>query len=114
MVYNQFQDCIDACLECASICNQCAVNCLNDSDVSKLRRCIQLATDSADVCLIVSELLSRNSEFAENFSRLCTTTCDACAEECEKFASENEYCKLCADVCRYCADKCLATSLIAQ
>lgn len=112
MINNQFQECIDACLECASICNQCAVACLNESNVAELKRCIQLTADCADICLTVSELMGRNSEFAEKFCHMCVDICNACAAECEKFASMNEHCKLCAEVCRQCAHKCMSLEVV--
>jgi hypothetical protein len=113
MIYNHFQECIDVCLECASICHQTATSCLSEANVKEFRRCIQLATDCADVCTVTAELMGRNSEFAERFSQLCVKTCNACALECERFASMNEYCKLCADACRFCAYKCVEISVAA-
>jgi len=31
--YYQNKNCIDACLQCAAICNHCAANCLQGQDV---------------------------------------------------------------------------------
>lgn len=113
MIYNQFQECIDVCLECASICSQTTSACINSFNIKELRRCIQLTTDCADVCAVAAELMSRNSEFAERFSQLCIKTCHACAAECDRFASMNEFCKLCAEACRFCAFKCEEISVAA-
>ena len=108
MIYNHFKSCIDACLECAAICNQCAVACLNEKETEHLKRCIELDLDCCSVCRGAVELMSRNSIFADSYCRLCADVCAACAEECERHAAMHDHCRLCAEACRRCADACMA------
>ena len=108
MIYNHFKSCIDACLECVAICNQCAVACLNEKDTEHLKRCIELDLDCATVCRSTVELMSRSSSFADSYCRLCADVCAACAEECERHAAMHDHCRLCAEACRRCADACMA------
>lgn len=42
MIQTKFQDCIEACGECAVFCSQCAAACLNEKDLQHLKKCIQL------------------------------------------------------------------------
>ena len=38
MIQTKFQSCIEACLKCVAICNQCAIACLNEDDVAPRSR----------------------------------------------------------------------------
>ena len=105
MSHEKFKVCIDACLECATICNHCSISCLNESDVKNLTRCIQLNLECAAICRAAAELMSLGSNYAREICNLCSAICEACAAECEKH-SHMQHCKECADVCKKCADAC--------
>lgn len=102
MPNQQYQKCIDACLECATICNHCAVSCLEEKEVSNLTKCIRLDLECAVICRASAELMTLSSVHSSKICELCATICDACAEECEKH-SAMEHCKECAEACRACA-----------
>ncbi|HEY5463537.1 MAG TPA: four-helix bundle copper-binding protein [Hanamia sp.] len=102
MPNQQYQKCIDACLACATICNHCAVSCLEEKEVPNLTKCIRLDLECAVVCRASAELMTLNSVHSSGICGLCTTICDACAEECEKH-SAMEHCKECAESCQVCA-----------
>lgn len=98
----QYQKCIDTCLECATICNHCAVSCLEEKEVPNLTKCIRLDLECAVICRASAELMTLSSVHSSKICGLCATICDTCAEECEKH-SAMEHCKECAEACRACA-----------
>lgn len=91
--------------DCARLCNQCAVACLNEKEVSLLARCIKLDMDCAALCHTAVEFLERDSENADAVLSVCGVICDHCADECEKH-DHMEHCRICADICRQCAERC--------
>ena len=42
MTQQQYQQCIDACLECMNACNVCYISSLKEYDLAMLRDCIRL------------------------------------------------------------------------
>jgi hypothetical protein len=94
-----YQKCIDACLECAPLCNHCAISCLEEKDVQNMVKCIRLNLDCAIICRASAELLTLNSAHSTKICGLCASMCDSCAEECEKHTAM-EHCKECAEACR--------------
>ena len=101
---NFYQDCIDACNACAIACNTCFAHCLQEDDVKMMSRCIALDVDCAAICSLAADLMSRNSEVAKHFCRLCSEVCLACASECEQH--HHEHCQACAAACKQCAQAC--------
>lgn len=99
--------CIEVCLRCAVSCTACADECLDEPDITSLRRCIRLNLDCADVCGTVGRLLARRGEPDLSTLRAlleaCVDICTACAAENQKHADEFEYCKLTADIVLTCA-----------
>ncbi len=101
MSQQKYQFCIDACIECATECNHCAVSCLEEKDVQSLTKCIRLNLECAIICRVTAELMSLGSRYSKEICQLCATICTACAEECEKHAGDGlEYCRECAEICR--------------
>lgn len=109
MSHQKFQECIDACTECAVECKHCATACLEEKDVQMLARCIKLDHDCAAICLLATEAMASGSEFVMQICNLCADICEKCAQECEKH-SHMEHCKRCAEACRKCAEQCRAMS----
>jgi len=70
-----------------------------------MSKCIQLCHDCADICVIASQFMSRDSEYAKQICNVCADIIDACAVECEKHKTM-EHCKQCAQTCRKCATEC--------
>ena len=102
---------IEALLECANTCSQCADACLAESDVTKLAKCIRLNLDCADLCLVTSRSLSRQTEYDANLTRplveACATACRSCGDECVKHSENMAHCRICAESCRRCEQACL-------
>jgi hypothetical protein len=107
MSHERFQNCIDACIACATECDHCATECLNEKDVAMLTLCIELDRECAEACYATARLMAIGGEHATLFCHACAELCDACAEECEKHAEHGmDHCRKCAEACRKCADEC--------
>ncbi len=104
MGYHDNQKCIDACLQCAAICNHCASSCLSEQDVEMMTKCVQMDMECAALCYATAQLLSLGSIHAKAISNICAEACRACAEVCGNH--NNEHCQECAAACRKCADEC--------
>ena len=102
--------CISACIECMQACVACADACLAEARVEKLRRCIRLNQDCADICGVTSLVLTRLSEADPGVLRAqleaCALTCATCGAECQHHAHQHEHCKVCAEACHRCEDAC--------
>lgn len=104
MTNQQYQNCIKACIECATECNHCAVSCLEEKEVQYLTKCIRLDLECAVICRTAADLMSLGSKFSKEICRICASVCDACAEICEQHANMGmEHCRECAEACRACA-----------
>ncbi len=106
MNYHDYKSCIDACLRCAVICNHCASSCLQEKDLERMARCIQLDMECSAICYAAAQLMSLGSEKAADVCALCAEMCERCAEECGQH--DNEHCRECAEMCRQCAKACRA------
>ncbi|MEO6452686.1 MAG: four-helix bundle copper-binding protein [Ginsengibacter sp.] len=104
MTNQQYQKCIDACLECATECNHCAVSCLEEKDVQYLIKCIRLDLECAVICRASAELMTLGSAYSSQICDLCAAICNACAKMCEQHGNMGmEHCRECAEACRACA-----------
>lgn len=102
--YHQYQNCIEACLRCAAVCNHCASAWLQEADVKKMAHCIQLDMECAAVCYAAAQVMSLGGQTARELCRLCAQICNACANECHQH--QMEHCQECASACRSCAEAC--------
>ena len=109
MSHEKFKSCIDACYACASECDHCATACLQEDDVKKMAKCIQLDRYCADICRMAASFMAKADGFGgEKYARqlcgLCAAICEDCGAECDKH--DEEHCKKCAEACRKCAEEC--------
>ena len=102
--YHTYKTCIDACLQCAAICNHCASSCTQEDDVKMMARCIQLDMECSAMCYASAQLMSLGSDKAKDICRLCAAICNECGNECAKH--ETEHCQECAAACKKCAEEC--------
>jgi hypothetical protein len=72
-------DCIEACMDCAHVCNACADDMIGmpheDTD-DLMVRCIRLCRDCADICLLAAQWMGRNSAFSIRICALCAEICE--------------------------------------
>lgn len=104
MPQQKYQNCIEACNDCAAQCEHCASACLDEDMVQELTRCIKLDLDCALICTLTAKLMSRDSEEAMHICQHCAEVCHRCAEECRKH--DMSHCRECAAACERCADEC--------
>lgn len=102
--------CIAECFECAQACTACADACLSEEGVEKLRKCIRLDLDCADICEVTGRVLTRQTEYDAPTSKAqleaCAEACTTCAQECESHADHHVHCRICAEACRRCEEAC--------
>ncbi len=104
MNHDKFKSCIDICYECAQHCDHCAVACLQEKEVHKLTKCIELNMYCAELCRIAARFMSMGELYTEQICNLCADACDACANECSKHP--HDHCQRCAAICKTCAEEC--------
>lgn len=101
---------IDALLDCANTCTQCADACLSEEDPTGLARCIRLDLDCADICATTARVVSRQTEHDANVTRpllqACIAACRSCGEECGSHAPRMRHCSICSEQCRRCQQLC--------
>lgn len=101
---------ITACLACAQACTACSAACLRERELDRLRTCIALDLDCADLCATTAWVLSRNgahdARLAAGLLEACQQACESCAAECARHADMHEHCRICAEACRACAGAC--------
>jgi hypothetical protein len=103
---------IEALVDCANTCVQCADACMSEQNIADLAKCIRLNMDCADICGSTSRVVSRQTDYDANVTRplldACIASCRSCADECASHAEMMEHCRVCAETCRRCADRCSA------
>ena len=102
---------IDALVECANTCTQCADACLSEDALSSdLAKCIRWNLDCADVCGATSRVVSRQTGYDANVTRslleACTSVCQSCGDECDRHGEHMAHCRVCAQSCRRCEQAC--------
>jgi hypothetical protein len=99
-------ECINACYDCAQVCNICADACLSETSAANLVRCIRLNLDCASICQATGEVLARQTDMEPSIVRAllqaCIEACRICAIECERHGANMEHCRVCAAECRRC------------
>lgn len=95
---------IKALQECIITCNECFDACLKESHVSSMTDCIRLNRDCADICSLLVQAISRNSNQLSALAKSCVEICRKCADECSKH--DHEHCQRCAKACTECVSQC--------
>ena len=100
-----YEEVIRSLEECTVECSMCAVACLQEKEVARLRDCILLDLDCADLCRTLIGMLGRTTEYSQELLALCGKLCHQCADVCDKY-KEMEHFRRCAEVCRTCGTLC--------
>lgn len=104
MEATRYDACIDACNACAIACDRCLSECLRDTHLPSMARCIALDADCAGACRLAAGFMARGSELAPYLCKFCEEICEACGEECARHAQA--HCQDCARACQACATEC--------
>jgi hypothetical protein len=110
MSHDEYESCIEACVNCAQECEHCASECLREHDPG-MSECIRLDRDCAEACWLAAAFMSRGSHFVEDICELCADIAEACGTACR--AHEVDHCQACADACERCAEECRRMSQTA-
>ena len=101
---------IEECYDCGQSCISCADACIGEQEVTRLRQCIRLNLDCADICFAAGAIATRrtgsNEEIIRSTLENCMLACRLCADECQKHAQSHEHCRICAEACRSCEQAC--------
>jgi hypothetical protein len=102
--YHTYKTCIEACLNCAAICNHCASSCTQEEDVKMMATCIQLDMECSALCYAAAQLMSLGPKQAKAICSICADLCEACGNECGQH--HTRHCQECAAACKACAAEC--------
>lgn len=102
-------DCLKACTDCRTVCNETAGHCLalTTSGKNEHAAAVELTLACEEFCGLSAKLIARRDLLMFTACEACAKACDACAAECEKIASDEQM-AACAKSCRACAKTCRA------
>jgi hypothetical protein len=111
-------ECIEACTLCEFACLACAEACLGDIDLPRLKHCVRLNLDCAEVCLatrmLVSEALLAAPRLVLAQLMVCARLCASCEAECRRFGLPSDRFSACAHACAHCEELCRETGVRVQ
>jgi hypothetical protein len=99
-------DCIKACEECHTICNETFHHCFHkvkDGHADHHRAAI-LTIDCEEFCDLAADLMARESPLITTACLACAEACKACADECSQH--DDLQLKECAESCKKCEASC--------
>lgn len=102
---NQWEKCIENCLECYRVCAETITYCLTRGGDHAEVKHIQLLMDCTALCQISADFMIRGSSCSPDLCKVCADVCGRCADDCERFVDDDQM-QACADVCRKCAAAC--------
>ena len=101
----EMQECINACLDCHSVCLQTVAHCLQKGGRHAEASHIGLLLDCAEICQTSANFMLRGSHLHTRTCDVCAEVCEMCATGCEQFG-DDEMMTACAEACRRCAESC--------
>lgn len=90
--------------ECIHACNDCFNGCLEEKHVEKMKKCIRLDKECAEICGTALAMVYAGSHYKQEILTLCKNICHDCAEECKRHPED--HCQECAQMCETCAKVC--------
>ncbi len=101
--------CIGLCSDCARICTETVMYCLEQGGEHTSPTHIRLMLDCAAVCQLTADLMLRDSDFATQIAATCGVIAQQCAEDCARFTDDAQMQRR-ADACRAAAQACYGMS----
>jgi len=100
------QECLDACSDCAKICDITFHHCATLVAEGKKDHAhsMHMAADCAEFCRLSATMVARHSPLMVHSCQACAEACKACAAACAKFDSKEM--KACAEECKKCEASC--------
>lgn len=106
---SSMQDCIQACLECHSVCLQTIQHCLERGGKHARLEHIRLLTNCAEICQTSANFMLSGSVLHARTCEVCAIVCEACEKSCREM-EDGEQMRFCAEACRRCAASCRGLS----
>jgi hypothetical protein len=100
----QVQQCIDACNETHSVCEQTMTYALQKGGDLAQRQVVMALMDCAESCRLSADMMMRQSGMAAQMCRMCAQVCMSCAEICSGY--DDPMMRACAEACRLSASQC--------
>jgi Cys-rich four helix bundle protein (predicted Tat secretion target) len=97
----QHEDVLKATNECTDTGRRCIAHCLVSfvEGDTELAECASKVHEMKTICDTFAELVTGNSEYAKEYSKICITACNDCEKVCREH-DEHFECKDCADACQ--------------
>lgn len=100
---SQFQENIDACLDCHSMCLRMAMGyCLERGGRHAEQKHLRLMINCAELCQTSANFMLSDSPLHGRVCLICAEACEACAKSCEQVGDMRE----CVEECLSCAKSC--------
>lgn len=98
-----FQENIDACLDCHSMCLRMAMTyCLERGGRHAEQKHLRLMLNCAELCQTSANFMLSDSPLHGRVCLICAETCEACAKSCEQVGDMRD----CVEECLSCAKSC--------
>ena len=102
-VESPFQENIDACLDCHSMCLRMAMTfCLERGGRHVEQKHLRLMLNCAELCQTSANFMLSDSPMHGRVCLICAEACEACAKSCEQVGDMRE----CVEECLSCAKSC--------
>ncbi|MFE9901734.1 four-helix bundle copper-binding protein [Streptomyces achromogenes] len=102
----QMQDCIAACMDCHSICEETMSSCMQKGGQQQMQ-IMRALMDCSETTRMCADMMMRRSPMHTDMCALCAKACDMCAEACTAMPDDQQMMR-CAEACRRCAETCRA------
>jgi hypothetical protein len=101
----EMQQCIQNCLDCASICLESIPYCLEMGGRHAQPAHIRLLMACSEICKTSASYMLLDSPLHGRVCGVCAEVCAACARDCEQLGDDSQM-QACAQVCWRCAESC--------
>jgi len=103
------QKAIEDAQNCHQICLETINYCLEKGGDHAKPSHISLLSDCADICMVSTRFMMKQSEFQGQICGICADICAKCADSCDQFGDDDQMMN-CAEVCRQCESSCRSMS----
>ncbi|MFE9612698.1 four-helix bundle copper-binding protein [Streptomyces sp. NPDC006012] len=102
----QMQDCIQACMNCHSVCEETMSSCLSMGGQAQMQ-IMRTLLDCSEMTRMCADMMMRRSPMAAEMCAMCAKMCEMCAEACMTMPDDAQM-QRCAEACRRCVETCRA------
>jgi hypothetical protein len=106
MMSREIQQCIDACMECHTICEEILPYAMQRGGKHAEPNLMRMLLDCAELCNTAGLLMMRGSELHRRMCEVCAEACRRCAEMLAS-VMDDERMRWCMEACHRCAEMCM-------